>query len=187
MKQLSKSSIWNEYQKLIPDDDFYYLRSCIRQNFFPGSEHAFLQIMKNELHKNVFDDPSHTTCGGIAYHSDLIPFETIQTIVARQFSLMTEAGYKNAAVSCVTSFGIYSEVLETWKEFPQEEARAREILRKATGREFELPENVSHCSDIIYHFRDRIARLKKYSLVNQQTGQPLKIVEHIGCRRCRIR
>ena len=181
MKRQAKTRIWNDYQKLIPDDNFYYLRSCIRQNFFPGSEHAFLQIMKNDLQKNVFDDPNHTTCTGIAYHSDLLPFETLQTVAARQFALMTESGYKNAAVSCVTSFGIYSEVLETWKEFPEEEAKARELLWKATGREFNVPENVSHCSDIIYHFRDQIAAGQKYSLINQHTGKPLKVVEHIGC------
>jgi len=181
MKRQAKTRIWNDYQKLIPEDNFYYLRSCIRQNFFPGSEHAFLQIMKNNLHKNVFDDPNHTTCTGIAYHSDLLPFETLQTVAARQFALMTESGYKNAAVSCVTSFGIYSEVLETWKEFPEEEAKTRELLWNATGREFKVPENVSHCSDIIYHFKDRIAARQKYPLTNQHSRKPLKIVEHIGC------
>ena len=32
---------WKEYQKQIADNDYYYARSCIRQNFFPGSEAAF--------------------------------------------------------------------------------------------------------------------------------------------------
>ncbi|MGD9556414.1 MAG: heterodisulfide reductase-related iron-sulfur binding cluster [Mangrovibacterium sp.] len=181
MKKQARARIWDDYQKTIAGDHFYYLRSCIRQNFFPGSEHTFLRILRNELGKDILDDPGHTTCTGIAYHSDLLPFETLQAIVARQFALMTLAGYKNAAVSCVTSFGIYSEVLETWKEFPDQEAKAREILRNATGKEFEIPQNVAHCSDIIYHFKDQIASRMRYPLVNMQTGNPLNIVEHIGC------
>ena len=181
MKDQARSKIWSDYQKDIPDDHFYYLRSCIRQNFFPGSEWAFLQIMKNDLNKTVFDDPKHTTCTGIAYHSDLLPFETIQAIAARQFALMAEAGYKNVAVSCVTSFGIYSEILNTWKEFPLEKEKASECLWKATGRQLIIPESVTHCSDIFYHFRNQIADKKRYKLVNQQTGKPLQIVEHIGC------
>ena len=27
---------WKDYQKDIADDRYYYARSCIRQNFFPG-------------------------------------------------------------------------------------------------------------------------------------------------------
>lgn len=26
---------WQDYQKEIAEDDYYYARSCIRQNFFP--------------------------------------------------------------------------------------------------------------------------------------------------------
>lgn len=181
MKNQAKKRVWNEYQKTIPDDSFYFLRSCIRQNFFPGSEWAFLQIMKNDLGKDVFDDPAHTTCTGIAYHSDLLPFETLQTVAARQFALMGEAGYQNLAVSCVTSFGIYTEVLETWKEFPGEMEKARQNLLRATGRELVVPENVAHCSDIMYHLRDELFAKKKYTLVNVKTGKPLRIVEHVGC------
>ncbi|MGC9331994.1 MAG: hypothetical protein ACP5DZ_09005 [Bacteroidales bacterium] len=32
--------------KEIADNDYYYLRSCIRQNFFPGAENIFLDILK---------------------------------------------------------------------------------------------------------------------------------------------
>ena len=37
---------WQEYQKDIAPDKYYYARSCIRQNFFPGSERAFLNILQ---------------------------------------------------------------------------------------------------------------------------------------------
>ena len=90
-----KRSSWKEYQKEIADDHYYYARSCIRQNFFPGSEAAFLKILGNDLGRDVFDDPLHTSCTGIGYHSDIVPLETITTVVARQFALMKEAGYEN--------------------------------------------------------------------------------------------
>ena len=181
MKNQAKTRIWDDYQKSIPENDYYFQRSCIRQNFFPGSERAFLDIMRNDLEKNIMDDPKHTTCTGIAYHSDLLPFETLQTVIARHFALMAEAGYENLAISCVTSFGIYSEVLETWKEFPEEQEKARNYLWKATGRKLVIPKSVVHCSDIIYHFRNQISDKCQYQLINKQTGKPLRIVEHIGC------
>ena len=68
---------WSEYNKEIADDHFFYLRSCIRQNINPAAEKAFLSIMENNLQKDIYDDPHHTTCTGIGYHSDIVPFETI--------------------------------------------------------------------------------------------------------------
>jgi heterodisulfide reductase subunit B len=102
-------------------------------------------------------------------------------VVARQFALMTEAGYQNLAPSCITSFGIYTEVLDTWHHFPEVEARVREYLRKATGREFKIPNNLAHASDLIYKFRKEIAQKAKFKLVDKETGKPLKVVDHIGC------
>jgi heterodisulfide reductase subunit B len=177
---------WNGHIKEIADNDYYYLRSCIRQNFFPGTEKVFLNILRNKLKKNIFDDKHHTTCTGIGYHADIVPFDTFQVMAARQFSLMTEKGFKNAAVSCITSFGGYHEVLETWKEHPEEEAKARENLKRATGREFEIPENLAHACDIIYKFRNEIAQLAPYRLLDHRTGHPLKIVDHIGCHYAKI-
>lgn len=177
---------WSQFNKEIATDHYYYLRSCIRQNFFPGSETTFLDIMVNKLHRNIFDDAKHTTCAGIGYHCDIVPFETVQTIAARHFSLMSEKGIKNAAVSCVTSFGIYSEILDTWKHFPEKLEETRRALKRSTGREFELPENVVHCSDIIYKLREEIGKQAVYSLTNVNTGRPLKIVDHIGCHYAKI-
>jgi len=181
-----KRSSWKEYQKEIADDHYYYARSCIRQNFFPGSEAAFLKILHDDLGRDVLDDPLHTSCTGIGYHSDIVPLETIMTVVARQFALMHEAGYENFITSCITSFGIYTELLETWHEYPETEERTRENLYKATGREFVKPKNLAHTSDIIFKFRDEIARKAKYKLVNASTGEPLRAVEHIGCHYAKI-
>jgi len=180
MIEEGKEKVWKDYQKEIAEDNYFYARSCIRQNFFPGSEVAFLRILK-ELGKNLFDDPRHTTCTGIAYHSDIVPFDTTMTVVARHFALMTEAGLKNFVPSCITSFGIYTEVLELWRHHPEIEQKIKENLLKATGRTFEKPENLAHSSDIIYKFRNEIANKSKYRLVNKETEKPLRVVEHIGC------
>ena len=183
---MMKRRSWQEYQKEIADDRFYYARSCIRQNFFPGSEKAFIDILQNDLGKDLLDDPKHSSCTGIGYHSDIVPLETIMTVVARQFSLMNEAGYENFVTSCITSFGIYCEILSTWNEFPETEEKTRENLLKATGREFRKPANVAHTSDVMFHFRDQIAARAKHRLVNAVTGEPLKVVEHIGCHYAKI-
>ena len=177
---------WTEYQKEIADNDYYYARSCIRQNFFPGSERAFLNIIGGDLGRNIYDDPLHTSCTGIGYHSDIVPLETIMTVVARQFALMNEAGYENFTASCITSFGIYTEILATWEEFPELEEQAREMLYKATGREFKKPRNLAHTSDVIFHHREQIAAQAKCKLVNTMTGEPLKVVEHIGCHYAKL-
>ena len=181
MKVEGKARIWKNYQKEIPDNDFFYVRSCVRQNFFPGAETTFLRIMKDELGINVYDDPAHTSCTGIGYHTDIVPFDTTMTVVARQFALMTEKGFKNMIPSCITSFGLYTEILETWKHHPEVLEKARKYLKEATGRTFEIPENLSHASDVIFKFRHKIAERAKYKLINKDTGKPLRVVEHIGC------
>ena len=183
---MKKNSNWENFQKEIAGNNYYFARSCIRQNFFPAAEDVFLKIVSKELGKNILDDEKQTTCTGIAYHSGIIPFETTMTVVARQFALMTEAGLKNFVCSCVTSFGIYSEVLETWKHFPEKEAETRETLKRATGKTFNIPENLVHSSDIIYKFRSEIASKAKYKLINKLTGEPLKVVDHVGCHYAKI-
>ena len=111
-----KQLIWKDFQKEIADDHYYYVRSCIRQNFFPGAENVFIKIVTEDLGKDLRQDSEHTTCTGIGYHTDLVKLETTMTVIARQFAIMTQAGYKNLLVSCVTSFGLYNEILEIWEE-----------------------------------------------------------------------
>ena len=181
-----KRTSWQEYQKDIAADKYYYARSCIRQNFFPGSEKAFLDILSKDLGVDIFDDPLHTSCTGIGYHSDVVPLETIMTVVARQFALMAEAGYENFVSSCITSFGIYNEILNTWEEFPETEERTRKYLKEATGRELVKPRTIAHTSDIMFYHRHEIARRAKHRLINALTGEPLRVVEHIGCHYAKI-
>ena len=162
-----KKAFWKDYQKDIADDNYYYVRSCVRQNFFPGAETTFLRIMREILGKTVFEHPCHTTCTGIGYHCDIVPIETTMTVIARQFSLMHESGFKNIVPSCITSFGLYSEVMDTWQHFPELKEKTRENLKKATGRDFEVPENLAHASDVFYKHRAEIAAKSKFKLVNK--------------------
>lgn len=177
---------WEIHKKEIPDDHYYYVRSCIRQTFFPGAEEAFLKIMRHHLNLDFYDDARHSSCSGIGYHTDLVPFETTMTIIARQFALMTERGYKHLAVSCVTSFGLYLEVIEAWEHHPHLLKQAREMLWKATQREFEIPTHIVHVSDLIYKYAETIAKLAPYKLVNIHTGKPLQVVDHVGCHYAKI-
>ena len=176
-----KQKIWSDYQKEIPDDHYFYVRSCIRQTFFPASEEAFLDITRNKLGKDVFESEHHTTCGGIAYHCDAIPQETSMTIIARQFALMHKYGYENFVCSCVTSFGLYCETLESWREFPELREKIAQNLLKTCNMEFAMPKYLIHSSDLIYKYRNLIAAQAKYKLIDRHTGRPLRVVEHIGC------
>ncbi len=181
MNYEGKKNIWQEFQKEIPDDRYFYARSCIRQNFNPGAEQTFLDIVRNRFGKDFYEDALHTTCGGIAYHCDTTPEETSMTIIARQFSLMNQAGYENFVVSCVTSFGLHTEILNTWEEHPEIEEKIHDMLWKACRREFVKPRFLVHASDIMYKYRFLISEQAKYPLVNVKTGEPLRVVEHIGC------
>ncbi len=172
---------WKHYQKEIADDNFFYVRSCIRQNFFPGAENLFLDILRNKLGKTIFEDADHTTCTGIGYHTDIVPLETTMTVVARQFALMKEKGYRNLVVSCVTSFGLYSEILDMWHHQPELKEKIAGFLGQATGRSFEEPGNMVHASDILYKFREEIAGMVRFPLIDRETGSPLRVVDHIGC------
>ncbi|MCR4860156.1 MAG: heterodisulfide reductase subunit B [Bacteroidales bacterium] len=176
-----KQKIWADYQKEIPDNHWFYVRSCIRQNFFPASEKYFLLICRDMLGRDIYESEHHTTCAGIAYHCDTIPQETAMTVVARQFALMTEAGYDSLVTSCITSFGNYTEILETWRQFPELEEKIREQLWKACRREFKKPRYVAHASDLMYKLRGEIAERARYQLVARSSGEPLRVVEHIGC------
>ncbi len=177
---------WKDYQKAIATDNYFYERSCIRQTFFPGSENAFIKIIREELGLKIIDDKNLHTCSGIGYYSGIVPLETTMTVIARLFSLMSETSSRNFVSSCVTSFGLINEVLDMWEHFPEKLESTRYYLKEATGRSFELPHNVAHSSDIIYLHRKALKKKMIYSLVNKKTGEPLRVVEHIGCHYAKI-
>lgn len=177
---------WKDYQKEIAGDDYFFVRSCIRQNFFPGAEKLFMEVVRDKLGKHLVEDPEHTTCTGIGYHCDVVPLETIMTVVARHFALMNASGLRNLVISCVTSFGIYSEILDLWQHQPELRERIAGYLFEATGRTFQEPVNMVHSSDVIYRYRNELAAQMKFPLVNRETGRRLRVVDHIGCHYAKI-
>jgi heterodisulfide reductase subunit B len=77
-------------------------------------------------------------------------------------------------------------VLESWHFFPETLQNTRRALKNATGKSFEIPRNLVHASDVMFKFREEIAALAKYRLVNRSTGKPLQVVDHIGCHYAKI-
>lgn len=71
--------------------------------------------------------------------------------------------------------------METWREFPELEAKVRENLWKSCGLEFAKPKFLVHASDLIFKYRNLIAAQARHKLVDARTGRPLRVVEHIGC------
>ncbi len=177
---------WDAYSETIPDGPFFFVRSCIRQTFNLGGENMLVKILRDHLGLEVYEDPRHTCCSGIAYHTDLVPMETSMTIIARQFSLMQEMGYEHLLVSCITSFGMYNEMIDLWTHCPEKLEEARRNLKEATGRDFVLPKSVSHTSDLIYKHRFDLAKKMKYRLVDQNTGQPIRMTDHVGCHYAKL-
>jgi heterodisulfide reductase subunit B len=51
---------------------------------------------------------------------------------------------------------------------------------------FEIPKNLVHASDLVYKFREEISAKAKFRLINKQTDEPLKVVDHIGCHYAKI-
>ena len=93
-------------------------------------------MLRNDLGKDLSDDPKHSSCTGLGYQSDIVPLEPIMAVVARQFARVGEAGYENLVTSCITSFGVYTEILATWHVLPESELKTLENLLKAIRREF---------------------------------------------------
>ncbi len=173
-------------QKEIAKDNYFFVRSCIRQTFFPGAEQALINILKSNLKLNILEDVNHTSCTGIGFHTDIVPLETTMAVIARQFSLMNQSGCSNLLVSCVTSFGLYHEIIDLWHHHPELEAKTREVLWTATRREFIIPTSIAHTSDLLYLYRNELALQSLYQLASIKTGKPLKVVDHIGCHYAKI-
>ena len=41
--------LWKDYQKEVADNHYFFVRSCIRQTFFPGAEAALLTILRDDV------------------------------------------------------------------------------------------------------------------------------------------
>jgi heterodisulfide reductase subunit B len=123
----------------------------------------------------------NTCCSGIATHGDIFTIESTLLTVARLWAVAAEAGFENVTNVCVTSFGIHSECLHLLASEPGLADKVDRILFEATGRRLVIPKHIVHCSDVVYRYRAELGRLMRYQLVDQATGRPLRVVDHVGC------
>jgi heterodisulfide reductase subunit B len=87
---------------------------------------------------------------------------------------MHKYGYQNYVCSCITSFGLYCETLESWREFPDLQNKIAENLMKATGLELAKPKFLGSCTcDLVYKYRNLIAAQAKFKLVDTETQASL--------------
>jgi heterodisulfide reductase subunit B len=176
--------------KEIPENDFFLTPSCILGVFSPASEVLISRIYELlGLRWRAAGDRAEsqcTCCTGFASHGDLISIESTLLVAARLWSIAAEMGLENITTACVTSFAIHSECLEMYKHEPGLEERVDRWLQQACGRRLRIPKHVVHASDILYRYRDVLAKRFRHRLVHHRTGQPLRIVDHVGCHYSKV-
>jgi len=180
----AREKIWKRYIKDIPDNHFLFLPSCILGVGYPGSEAMMPRLfdyLKLDWNWNLGPESVCTCCSAITYHGDVATIESTLLTIARLWSIAQEAGYKDLAVSCVTSFGMHNECLELYHHEPGLKKKIDRMLMEACGRKFELPEHIIHVSDLIYKYRHDLAGSMKYRLINKKSDNPLQVVDHVGC------
>lgn len=180
-----RETIWKQYSKDIPQDNYYITLSCILGSLYPGAE-SMIPKLYNLLGVHWGTNPQTrsgwTCCTGIGYHGDIMTIESTLLTVARLWSIAQEMGIDNITMSCVTSFGVHIECKELLEDEPGLKEKADRWLKDACGREFEIPKAIIHVSDVVYHFRNILKdRFMKYQLIEKKTGRPLKVVDHVGC------
>jgi len=180
-----RESAWQRYVKDIPEDDYFLTLSCILGATYPGSE-AMVPKLYDLLGINWRTSPASqsgwTCCSAIGYHGDIVPIEATLLTVARLWSIAQETGMKVITPTCVTSFGTYCECKDLYDHEPGLKEKIDKLLKETCGREFEIPEYFVHVSDIYYHNRNRIQdEFMKFRLVEEKTGRPLRVVDHVGC------
>ncbi len=176
--------------KEIPENDFFLTPSCILGAINPGTEVLISRIYKllGLRWKSASDrrESQCTCCTGILSHGDIMSMESTLLVVARLWSVAAEMGLENITTACVTSFAIHTECLQMYEHEPGLAERVDRWLQEACGRRLQIPRHVVHGSDIVYHYREALARKMVHRLVEKKTGRPLRIVDHVGCHYAKI-
>jgi len=174
----------------IPDNDLFLTPSCILGALNPGTEVLIGRIydLLGLRWRAGGEDPRSqcTCCTGISSHGDVISMESTLLVVARLWSIAADLGFENITTACVTSFAIHMECLEMYEHEPGLAARVDGWLRQACGRGLRIPKHVVHASDIVHRYRQALAGRFRYSLVEQATGRPLRVVDHVGCHYAKV-
>jgi len=179
------SIITSRHQKPIPEDGYYLTPSCILGVFSPATEPLIARIYdllgRQWAVGGIRPESQHTCCSGIVTHGDVFMIESTLLVVARLWSLAAESGFENITTACVTSFAIHHECLELLGSEPGLPETIDRLLFDACGRRLVIPKHIVHCSDIVYRYRAELGRSMTHRLVDQGTGRPLKVVDHVGC------
>lgn len=185
-KNLAVNFNWDNYSRNIPQDKYFLTLSCILTSFYPASETMIPRIfdMLGLTWTMGSEKPESgwTCCSAISYHGDIMPIESLLLVAGRQWSIAREAGMEVLTPTCVTSYGNYCECKDLLEHEPGLKEEIGRLLFKTCGRELYIPEHIIHTSDIYYHYRDRIRKeFMIHQLVEAKSGQPLKVVDHVGC------
>ena len=175
---------WNHYQAEVPANDYFFTPSCILGALSPAGD-----VLATKLYDllgvrwGVAGGPASqcTCCSGILSHGDVITPESTLLVVARLWAVAAELGFEHVSTACVTSFGIHRECLELCTTDPGLSERVDRWLFEACGRRLCLPRRIVHASDVVYRYRHELAERLRYRLLEQKTGRPLRLVEHVGC------
>ncbi len=170
---------------MIPLNNFFVTPSCVLGAINPAAEILITKIYDVlGLKWKIAGDGSEsqcTCCTGILSHGDIISIESTLLVVARMWAIAYDLGIENITTACVTSFAIHNECIELYNKEPDLKDNIDKWLQKACGRRLHIPKHVFHASDIVYRYRENIAKNFKYKLINKNTGYPLRIVDHVGC------
>ncbi len=174
----------------IPQNGFFLTPSCILGAVNPGAEVLISRIYDLlGLRWRAAGDRAEsqcTCCTGFSSHGDLVAIESTLLVAARIWSIAAELGLENITTACVTSYAIHNECLEMYGHEPGLHERVDRWLQQACGRRLQIPKRVVHASDIVYRYRDAIAKKLRHRLVNHRTGRPLRIVDHVGCHYAKV-
>jgi heterodisulfide reductase subunit B len=171
--------------KPIPADGYYLTTSCVMGTFSPSIEPLIARLYdllgRRWAMGGTGSASLNTCCSGIVTHGNVFTVESSLLVVARLWSVCAEAGLENITTACVTSFAIHNEILELIQKEPGLAEKVDRALYDACGRRLVVPRHIVHCSDVVYRYRGQLAQLMKYRLVDMTTGEPLKVVDHVGC------
>ena len=183
--QEGRESAWQRYVKDIPGNNYFLTLSCILGALYPGSEAMvpkLWDLLGLKWGTSTDAQSGWTCCSAIGYHGDIVPIEATLLTIARLWSIAQEAGMDAVTPTCVTSFGAYCECKDLYEHEPGLKKKIDRLLKESCGREFEIPRYLVHVSDVYYHYRNRIRdEFMKFRLVEEKTGRPLRVVDHVGC------
>ena len=171
--------------KHIPSDGLLVTPSCITGALNPATEvlvtRCFSQLGIRWGMGGAEGRSQTSCCTGILFHGDVATLETSLLVIGRLWSIAADLGFENIVTVCVTSYAMHREAWALYQAEPELVGRVDGWLREACGRRLVLPRQIAHASDVFWLRRNELSKHFQYRLVDQRTGRPLRVVEHVGC------